>query len=103
MLTIKCKKSYRKRDGNVGFIYIVNGEEKELAQYVTDTVKSGLAEEKFKTKDGIIYFSNRFVGPTAPLVKTEKGGYFPESTDFDAMISTQKQIHTTAALKEQAA
>lgn len=105
MLTIKCKKSYRTRSGSTGFIYLVSGEEKELAAYVAAKVAQKMPEDKIKdAKTGeVIFYANNYIGESCKLEISSKGNYYPETTDFDIMISNQRQIHANKTQVEVAA
>lgn len=96
MLTINFKKPYRKRDNSVGFIYTVTGEEKESAEYITTKAAQGLT---VKNKDGeVVFFSNEYQGKSVPLLKSEKGNYYPENTEHLIHISMQRQIQGNKAV-----
>lgn len=96
MLNIKFKTTYRKRDNTKGFIYIVTGEQKELDAYVAAKVAQGMAADKIKNAEGVVFFSNDYIGASAPLEISAKGNYYPNTEQFDIMISTQRQIHANA-------
>lgn len=96
MLTINFQSSYHKRSDNTkGFIYHVSGDEKELAEYVKAKTSQGLPEDKVKNKEGkVIMYSNQYIGKSAPLLKSEKGNYYADTTEHDIRISELRQIHT---------
>lgn len=99
MLQIKFKTTYRKRDNTKGFIYIVIGDQKELDTYVAAKVAQGMAADKIKNAEGVVFFSNDYIGASAPLEISAKGNYYPDTTQHDIMISMQQQIHSTTGTK----
>jgi hypothetical protein len=90
-------RQYRKREtGKMVFVYQVSGTPEELAAY--KTAKGEHYREDKDTK-AILMFSNRYTGKSVDLIKTEKGDYVPDTTEFDQLANLSDQYGIDIALR----
>lgn len=90
-------RQYRKREtGKMVFVYNVTGTPEEMAEY--KKAKGDFYREDKDTKQ-VLMFSNRFTGKSVDLIKTEKGEYVADTTEFDQLANLADQYGIDVALR----
>lgn len=96
-MKIEFVNQYRsKGKGTLMFRYKVTGTPEELASY-----KKFKGEHYREDKDiGVLFFTDRFVGKSAPLIENkEKTKWFPDTTKHDQLANLTAQYGIDVACK----
>jgi len=90
-------RQYRKREtSKMVFVYNVTGTPEQLEEYKKS--KGEFFREDKDTKQ-VLMFSSRYVGKTCPLIKTEKGEFVHDTTEFDQLANLSNQYGIDVALR----
>lgn len=91
------KRQYRKQEtGKLVVVYAVSGTEAELKEY--EKSKGAHFRTDRETKEPLL-FSNRYVGKKADMIKTEKGEFIADTTEFDQLANLADQYGIDVALR----
>jgi len=96
-LIATATRQYRKREtGKMVFVSTITGSVEDMAAY--KTAKGDFYREDKDTKQ-VLMFSNRFTGSKTPLIKTEKGEFVADTTEFDQLANLTDQYGIDVALR----
>ena len=86
MLKALFKRTYKKSSGKVMFVYHISRDQTELDQFET------LQGEHYRTDNGTpVWFTQRFVGESCPLLITSKNRIVADTSEFDKWNSLVQQ------------
>lgn len=88
MLTAKLTRSYKSKKGNTVFVYTVNGNETEIADFATAQGDNHRVDE---ATGKALFFTTRCFGDTGTLIITSNGNVVPDMSAFDQADSLAKQ------------
>lgn len=89
---------YRKRDtGNLVYVYNIEGTPEQIAEYKAANPKAITDSKSGK----VLFFTTKFVGKSADLVKSEKG-WFVDDSELVMFGDLEKQYGTTIAREKMA-
>ena len=87
-MNVKLKRSYRSKNGNVTFVYAVDGSETELSAFEE-------AQGEYHRIDDVtgepLWFTTRCIGNTGQLIITSNGNVVPDMSEFDQAASMAEQ------------
>lgn len=87
MLKVSLVRSYRSKNGNVTFVYVVKGSKKELERY------KELAGDFYRQDDdgNALWFTTHCIGERGKLVITSNDNVVPDMSEFDQASSLSEQ------------
>lgn len=86
-MKVKLARSYRSKNGNATFVYVVSGNESDLEAF-----KTAQGDYHRVDEDGNpLWFTTRCIGPQGKLIITTNGNVVPDMSAFDQAASLAEQ------------
>ena len=87
-MNVTLQRSYRSKNGNVTFVYEVNGSKADLAKY--EEIQ-GDFHRKDEVSGKALWFTTRCIGKTGKLIITTNDKIVPDMSEFDQAASLSAQ------------
>lgn len=88
-MKVSLLRSYRSKNGNVTFVYVVTGSESQLAEYAD---AQGEHYREDDTTGKALWFTTRCIGDDGTLIITTNGNVVPDMSEFDKQASLVEQF-----------
>ena len=86
-MNVTLQRSYRSKNGNVTFVYAINGSEQDLEKY--KEIQGDFYREDDNGKP--LWFTTRCIGDRGKLIITTNNKVVPDMSDFDQAASIAEQ------------